>query len=75
MTTISKATSKGQITIPKKWRDKFDTNQFIIKEEDDKLVIEPLVFNKLEDNNWEEVVDFSKIKKGGIDIDDVLSRL
>ena len=24
---------------------------------------------------WEEVVDFTKIKKGGVDIDEVLSRL
>lgn len=24
---------------------------------------------------WEEVIDFTKIKKGGVDINDVLSRL
>lgn len=28
-----------------------------------------------EEKRWEEVVDFTKIKKGGVDIDDVLSRL
>ena len=27
------------------------------------------------DERWEEVVDFTKIKKGGVDIDDVISRL
>ena len=27
------------------------------------------------DSKWEEVVDFTKIKKGGVDIDEVLSRL
>ena len=27
------------------------------------------------DNEWEEVVDFTKIKKGGVDINDVLSRI
>jgi len=27
------------------------------------------------DEQWEEVIDFTKIKKGGVDIDDVLSRL
>ena len=43
MTTISKATTKGQITIPKKWRDKFNTNQFIISEKGDKLEIKPLI--------------------------------
>ncbi len=28
-----------------------------------------------EDENWEEVVDFTKIKKGGVKIDEILSRL
>jgi len=27
------------------------------------------------DERWEEIVDFTKIKKGGVDIDDVISRL
>ncbi len=26
-----------------------------------------------EDENWEEVVDFTKIKKGGVKIDEILS--
>jgi prevent-host-death family protein len=31
----------------------------------------------VENNNeeWEEVVDFTKIKKGGVDIKDILSRI
>ena len=29
----------------------------------------------IKDEKWEEVIDFTKIKKGGVDIDDVLSRL
>ncbi len=28
-----------------------------------------------DEKKWEEVVDFTKIKKGGVDIDEVLSRL
>ena len=28
-----------------------------------------------EDNNWEEVVNFTKIKKGGVDIDALLAAL
>jgi len=27
------------------------------------------------DDNWEQVIDFTKIKKGGVDIDQLLSRL
>lgn len=28
-----------------------------------------------EDNNWEEVINFTKIKKGGVDIDALLAAL
>ena len=58
MTTISKATSKGQITIPKKWRDKFNTNQFVLTEKGDKLEIKPLVISK----NEEEFTVFDAIR-------------
>ena len=29
----------------------------------------------LEDERWEETADFTKIKKGGVNIDEVLARL
>lgn len=29
----------------------------------------------IDDAEWEEVIDFTKIKKGGVDIKDILSRL
>jgi len=29
----------------------------------------------LEEDSWEEVVDFTKIRKGGVDIDDILKRI
>lgn len=29
----------------------------------------------LEDERWEEAADFTKIKKGGVDIDEILARL
>ena len=29
----------------------------------------------IKEEQWEEVIDFTKIKKGGIDIDDLLKRL
>jgi len=29
----------------------------------------------IEEETWEPVIDFTKIKKGGIDIDDILLRL
>jgi bifunctional DNA-binding transcriptional regulator/antitoxin component of YhaV-PrlF toxin-antitoxin module len=32
----------GQITLPKIWRDRFDTDHFIAEEKDDGLLIKPL---------------------------------
>ena len=29
----------------------------------------------VEEENWEEVIDFTKIKKGGVDINEILKRL
>ncbi len=29
----------------------------------------------VDDDEWEEIIDFSKIRKGGVNIKDVLSRL
>jgi len=29
----------------------------------------------LEEGQWEEIIDFTKIKKGGINIDEILSRI
>lgn len=33
------------------------------------------IFHLENDERWEEVIDFAKIKKGGVDIDDILSCL
>jgi len=32
-------------------------------------------FEKHEDDQWEEIIDFTKIKKGGVNIDELISRL
>jgi bifunctional DNA-binding transcriptional regulator/antitoxin component of YhaV-PrlF toxin-antitoxin module len=42
MTTILKATTKGQITLPAKWRKQFYTDQFVATISSNKLEIEPL---------------------------------
>jgi bifunctional DNA-binding transcriptional regulator/antitoxin component of YhaV-PrlF toxin-antitoxin module len=46
MTTILKTTSKGQITIPAKWRKKYSTNQYIAEIKNNKLEIRPLIIEK-----------------------------
>lgn len=43
----------------------------VIKQSKPLFKISPIV----EDESWEEVIDFTKIKKGGIDIKELLKRL
>lgn len=47
MATVLKATSKGQITLPAKWRKHFSTNQFVAHENGDVLEIRPLDLDAL----------------------------
>lgn len=47
MTTIVKATTKGQITLPAKWRNKFDTNQFILSYGENIINIRPIEFVRI----------------------------
>ncbi len=77
MTTIIKATTKGQITLPIRWRQSFSTNRYIVKEKKGKLEIMPLdlknlerqgeytVFDAIRDNRKEGVKakDLAKILK------------
>jgi len=39
---IAKSTERGQITLPKEWRDHFPTNNFIVEMHEDKIIITPL---------------------------------
>jgi bifunctional DNA-binding transcriptional regulator/antitoxin component of YhaV-PrlF toxin-antitoxin module len=43
MNKVLQATSQGQITLPKSWRDKFSTNYYLVTASEDQLVIKPLV--------------------------------
>ncbi len=60
MTVILKSTTKGQVTLPVKWREKFDTNQFIVNFKGDKLEIEPLIIDKKD--KVEEITVFDAIR-------------
>jgi bifunctional DNA-binding transcriptional regulator/antitoxin component of YhaV-PrlF toxin-antitoxin module len=53
MTTIGKSTSRGQITLPKKWRKQFSTTLFTMKMLKKKLIIEPIEIEEIQ----EEEVD------------------
>jgi AbrB family looped-hinge helix DNA binding protein len=46
MTKVLQSTSRGQVTIPKSWRDKFDTSYYIVEIKSDELVLRPMVKGK-----------------------------
>lgn len=50
---IITSTERGQITLPKEWREKFGTNSYLMHMDDKKIVVVPL---NLEDMASEEVL-------------------
>ncbi len=76
MANIVKATSKGQVTLPSKWRKNFDTDRYLIKEKGNTLIISPLEVDELEDNHWETVFDAKRDHAGkGIPISELIRLL
>ena len=74
MTTILKATTRGQVTLPAKWRKSFSTNNFIAKENGDILEIKPINIDKME--NEYTVFDAIRDNKGkGIKASDLVKIL
>ena len=76
MTMIVKATKKGQVTLPSKWRKNFDTNQYLVKEKGNTLIITPLEVDDLEEKNWETIFDAKRDHHGkGIPLDEFIRLL
>lgn len=48
MTTLVKATTRGQITLPARWRKNFSTDQYLLKEKEGTLEISPVNIKALE---------------------------
>ncbi|GEM_PF-606060 len=46
----------GQVTLPKEWRDKFDTHHYLARETNQGLLLEPILY----DEEGIEVVEDSK---------------
>jgi len=75
MKSIVKATSRGQITLPSKWRKNFSTDNFIIKEKEDILEIRPVNIENLEKEEY-TVFDALRDNKGkGIKAEELLKIL
>jgi len=56
-----------------KYTNKVARGESFVIYKQSKPLFKMLPINK--DEQWEEVIDFTKIKKGGVNIDDILSRL
>ncbi len=48
MSKILQATSRGQVTLPKAWRDQYKTNYFLSEIDGTTLIIKPLIKDELE---------------------------
>lgn len=73
---VVKATSKGQITLPAKWRKSFNTNQYIIKDTGRTLEIRPFNLESIVRQDEYTVFDAIRDNKGkGIKAKDLLRLL
>ncbi|MGE3279154.1 MAG: AbrB/MazE/SpoVT family DNA-binding domain-containing protein [Candidatus Altimarinota bacterium] len=57
MSKIVQATERGQITLPKKWRDQFETQYYTTEIRGNELVLRPLVADTLAkdvETSWQE---------------------
>ena len=50
MTQVLHATSRGQVTLPKSWREQFQTQYFVGEMKGDELVLKPLLTDTLSDD-------------------------
>lgn len=61
MVKVLHSTSRGQITLPKEWRDNFDTDYFKVEIQKEKLIIVPLnpekTFKDKVEESWKEYED------------------
>lgn len=71
---IAKSTERGQLTLPKEWRDHFPTNSFIVEMHDDRLIITPLNLEKAD--NEEILFDADRDNNGkGVSAEDMIAMI
>lgn len=61
MVKVLHSTSRGQITLPKEWRDNFDTAYFKVEIQKEKLIIIPIdpgkSFKDKVEESWQQYED------------------
>ncbi len=77
MNHLVTATTKGQITLPVKWRKNFATNRYLLKENGKSLTISPVDLDDLEDEgNWETIFNADRDNDGqGVPIEEFIKAL
>lgn len=71
---ILKSTERGQITLPKEWRDSFGTNNYVVSIHKKTLVIAPLHVDL--DENEEVIFDADRDNGGkGVSVDSMINML
>ncbi|MEK7523557.1 MAG: AbrB/MazE/SpoVT family DNA-binding domain-containing protein [Patescibacteria group bacterium] len=72
---VIKSTSQGQITLPKSWREKFKTDNFILQIESNQIVIKPVRIEEMETEE-EILFDAERDNKGkGASPDEIIRLL
>ncbi len=74
-TKIVKTTSKGQITLPQKWRNQFKTENFILEMHNEKIIVTPIV---IKPSTTDEVVVFDAERDNdgkGVSVDEMIKLL
>ncbi len=74
MRKVLKSTERGQITLPKQWREKFSTDSYLVEMQADRMVIVPF---HLDAEAGEEILfDADRDNDGeGISVDDMIAAL
>jgi len=64
MTTITKATTRGQITLPARWRGQFNTDLFLVEEKGAMLQIKPVDKKKVKKATYTVVFNADRDNDG-----------
>jgi len=71
---IVKSTAKGQITLPKGWRDRFGTDNFILEIAQEQILVRPISIEKL--RSEDVIFDADRDNNGnGVPISEMLRLL
>lgn len=72
-TKITKSTTKGQITLPMEWRKNFNTDNFLMEIDSQKIIIKPIEIKSLSE---EVIFDADRDNEGkGVTPDEMISML